>query len=933
MDVITSHISADFDSLASALAAKKLYPDAVIVFPGSMERRVRDFIDAFQPVEIKKIKDIAVERVRRLIIVDTKHPDRIGPLKELLANPDVRVHVYDHHPATKDDIKGELEVVDNAGAEATILTEILRKKNIPLTPMEATVMCLGIYEETGSLLFTSTTPRDLMAAAYLVKKGANLNIVSDFLKEELSREEFSLLNELVKSLREIVIHGIRIKIGKGTMEGFGDVAHLAHQVMDMEDTDAVVLLVGMADKILIIARSKVSELDVSQVLSDFGGGGHPSAASVTIKDMPFEIVEERIIVSLYKYVRPVRMVKDVMTTPVITVPWNSTIKEVDRIMIRYGVNALPVVRDDKYRGVITRGLVEKALFHGLGRNRCGNFATSDAITALPDMPIAEVERAMIEQNQRFVPVLEDGGRVAGAITRTDILRSLYEDFLRKSRVSSREPLPGEAPPGFGRNVARLLKEKLPGHVYGFLVTAGRAADELGYGAYLVGGCIRDMLRGEENLDIDIVVEGDGIAFAKKLGKKIGAKIITHRKFGTAKIIIEDSDKLQVTSNSNDSNKSSVTSNELKTNDKDLSLSSDPLLVTHHSSLVTDKVTPRSSLPLRIDVATARTEYYESPAALPKVETSSIKKDLYRRDFTINTLAVKLNRKDFGLLIDFFGAQRDLKDKAIRVLHNLSFVEDPTRAFRAIRFSERFGFKLTKHTENLMKLAIRMNIFEKLSGTRIYDELMLTFNETSPIRALRRLGDYGLLRVIHQKLAFSAELEALLQSVHDTISWFELLFLKEKYDKGILYIMALLYKLTKAERDLALNRLSVPDRLKEKIVHALQSSQDIVRLLEPGDSVKVHHLLTGRKIEAILFSMAITQNNEAKKAISHYLLYLRTVKPLLRGADLKDLGIPEGPAYSEIFRKIHDEKLMGGLATKEEETEFVKKTCKAVKQGC
>lgn len=865
MEIITSHINADFDALASTIGAKKIYPDAVIVFPGSLEKKVRDFIDAFHPVEIKKLKDIDLEKVKRLILVDTKHPDRIGQLKELLLRPDMKIHIYDHHPIKKSDIRGELEVIEHVGAVSTIFTEIIQKKKIPITPMEATILCLGIYEETGSLTYSSTTPRDLVAVSYLLKRGANLNIVSDFLKIELSREEFTLLNELVQSLREVVIHGVRIKIGKGAIEGFGDVAHLAHKIMDMEDTDAIVLLISMADKVLMVARSKVAELDVSQVLSDFGGGGHPTAASATIKDTPFEIIEERLIESLKKNVRPLKCARDVMTTPVIVIQHNSMIIDAEDMMTRYGVNVLPVVKKDRYMGILTREVVEKALFHGFGKSKCLDFATTDAITVSSHVPISEVEASMIEQNQRFVPVL-DGDRIIGAITRTDILRSLYEDFLRKSRVSAKE-LVGESVLGLGRNISGILKEKLPSHLYDFLKMAGEVADDLKFGAYLVGGCVRDMLRGEENLDIDIVVEGDGIAFAKKLGEKIGAKVTTHERFGTARVIKGD---------------------------------------------------------FKLDVATARTEYYEFPAALPKVETSSIKKDLYRRDFTINTIAVKLNKRDFGQLIDFFGGQRDLKDRVIRVLHNLSFIEDPTRAFRAIRFSERFGFKLTKHTENLIKSAIRMNIFEKLSGTRLYDELMLTFNETNPIKALKRLGDYELLKVIHPKISFSPEIESLLQSVHDTITWFELLFLKEKYDRGMLYIMALLYKLNKDERELALDRLSVTSRLKDKILKGVHAAQEILRRLKPGNPVEIYHLLMSRDIESVLFSMALTRDSEKKKAISHFLLELRNVKPALTGNDLKNLGIPPGPEYSDILRKILNEKLMKRLHTKEEEIEFVRR---------
>ncbi len=875
MDIITSHINADFDALASAIAAKKIYPDAAIVFPGSLEKKVRDFVDAFHPVDIKKIKDISLNDVRRLIIIDTKHADRIGRFGELLSMPDVKIHIYDHHPIDKSDIRGEVEVIEHVGAVSTIFAEIIQKKAIPITPIEATILCLGIYEETGSLTFTSTTPRDLLAAAYLLKRGANLNIVSDFLKIELSREEFALLNELIQSLREVVIHGVRVKIGKGTMEGFSDVAHLAHKIMDMEDTDAIVLLIGMADKILMVARSKAAELDASQVLSEFGGGGHPTAASATVKDLPFEILEERLIKALNRNVRPLKAARDVMTTPVIVIDSRSRIKEAEEMMTRYGVNVLPVVKDERYIGILTREVTEKAIFHSFGKSRCEDFATTDAITVSYDTPVSEVERSMIEQNQRFVPVL-DGDKIIGAITRTDILRAIYEDFLRKSRISTRAAA-GEALQGLGRNISGILKNSIPDNLYEFLKMAGDEADKLGFGAYLVGGCVRDILRGEENFDIDIVVEGDGIAFAKKLGGNIGAKVKAHHRFGTAQVILPE----------------------------------DSLLVARYSLL-------------KIDVATARTEYYESPAALPMVEVSSIKKDLYRRDFTINTLAIKLNKKDFGLLIDFFGGQRDLKDKAIRVLHNLSFIEDPTRAFRAIRFSERFGFKLTKHTENLIKSAIRMNIFEKLSGTRLYDELMLTLNETNPIKALKRLGDYDLLKVIHPSLSFSPDLEALLQAVHDTITWFELLFLKEKYDRGMLYIMALLYKLKNEEREPALSRLSVTQKMERKILKGFQSSQEIMRCLRPDDPVAVYHLLTGRDIEIILFSMALIKDTEKKKAISQFLIELRNVKPIIKGDDLKAVGILPGPEYSKILRKILDEKLMKRLQTKQEEIEFARK---------
>lgn len=872
MDIITTHQNADFDALASAIAAKRLYPEAEIVMPGAMERKVKEFAELFLPKMIKKFKEIPQDKIKRLIIVDTKHPDRIGPLKALLSKTGIKIHIYDHHPPSKDDIKGELEVIETVGAVSTLFAGIFQKKKILPTPMEATLLCLGIYQETGSLLFSTTTPKDLIAVAYLLKRGANLNIVSDFLKVEISKEEITLLNELISSLKEIVLQDKKIKIAKGNLEGFGDVAHLAHTIMDMEDIDALFMLIGMADKILIVARSKAPEVDVAQILSEFGGGGHPSAASATIKDMPFEIAEEKLNLALKKHIKPMKVAGDVMTTPVVVINWDKTIKDAEDMMTRYGVNVLPLVKNNRYIGILTREVVEKALFHGFYKSKCIDFATTDAATVTIDTPLSDVESIMVEQNQRFIPVLH-GEMIEGAITRTDIMRALYEDLLRKSRIPSGESAINKTISGLQRNISTLMKDLLPEPLFKLLQKAGEVADNLGYGAYLVGGCVRDLLRREENLDIDIVVEGDGIEFAKKLASQTGARIFAHKRFGTARIIIEDKEKI--------------------------------------------------NQPIIIDIATSRTEYYESPATLPKVEVSSIKKDLYRRDFTINTLAVKLNKNSFGLLIDFFGGQRDLKERTIRVLHNLSFVEDPTRAFRAIRFSERFGFKLTKHTENLIKLAIKMNIFEKLSGSRIFDELNLIFKETNPVKTLKRLSEFNLLKVIHSKLQFTAEVENLLKSLSDTITWFDLLFLNEKYDRGLIFTMALLNSLKYDEILDALKRLMVSEQIKAKIISDRASTQDILRRLRPFNPVEIYHLLTGRTLESILFAMASCQDNEGKKAISHYLLELRTIKPISKGSDLIGLGLKPGPIFSEIFTKILNEKLMKRLNTKEEELEFAK----------
>ncbi len=867
MDIITSHVNADFDSLASMVAAKKIYPDAEIVFPGSQEKKLRDFIEVFQPVEFKRLKEIDLTKIKRLILVDTKMPDRIGPFAEIAGAKNVRIHIYDHHPFHKGDIRGEVEKIEHVGATATIFSEILKNRRLHPSPMEATILALGIYEETGCLLFPSTTERDLIAVSYLLKRGANLNIVASFIKMELSMEEFDLLNELIQSSQEMVVGGLRIKIAKAAREQYiGDAAHLAHRMMDMEDIDVIIILISMEGKTVLVARSKVPEFDVSRVMREFGGGGHPTAAAATIKGEALEIIEDRLQELIKQTVKPAKVASDIMTKPVITVRWDVSIREAEAMMTRYGVNVLPIIREDIYAGLISREIVEKALFLGFGKSRAAEFASIDAITVGPLTPIREIETLMIEQNQRFMPVVENQ-RIIGAITRTDLLRTLYEEFLKRRKIEetvSRERV------NVGRNLSSWLREKFPPDLFALLKLSGEVADECGFQAYLVGGSVRDLLRGEENLDLDIVIEGDGIQFARTIGERLHAKVRTHQKFGTAQIFLNT---------------------------------------------------------FKLDVATARTEYYESPAALPKVETSSIKKDLYRRDFTINTLAVKLNPKDFGMLIDFFGGQRDLREKTIRVLHNLSFVEDPTRAFRAVRFSERFGFKISKHTENLIKSTIEMNLFDRLSGPRLYEELLLSFQETDPIRTIKRISDFGLLKVICPNLVFSEGLESTLRSMHETLTWFNLLFLEEKADPGVLYLMALLSSLQEEDLKATMERLSPSPRVKDLIIHGIASARELLKKLPVRDPAEIYRLLHVQKLEVVLFSMALSRDRQKQKTISRYLTELRNIKPVLTGDDLKKMGIPPGPIYSRLLRELLEEKIRGRIKSREDEEQFIKNSMK------
>jgi tRNA nucleotidyltransferase (CCA-adding enzyme) len=869
MDVITTHLNTDFDALASMVAAKKYYPEAVLVFPGAQEKSVRDFLSSPHiELEHRRLKDINLQDITRLILVDVKSANRIGRFSEILKKKDMIVHIYDHHPVSPDDVRGQKEVIEAAGSTTAIFTEMMQRDKLPVTPVEATIFMLGIYEETGSLLFPSTTVRDILAAAYLLKKGANLNIVSSFITKELGPEEIDLLNDLIHSSKDYVIRDIRVKIAKASRETYiGDIAFLAHKIRDIEDVDVIFLLVSMEDRVQVIARSHIPEVDVSEILQGFGGGGHPQAASAAIKNMSLEETEKELVGVLTNKIHTTRTARDIMTGQVKTIPWSSTISSAEKTMTLYEVNVLPVIKQNAYYGLISREIVEKALHHGFGKSRVIEFCTTDASTVTPSTPVSEVESLMIEQNQRFMPVIEDG-RITGAITRTDLLRSLYETLLRKDRIISHEKLTEK--PSIGKSLTPLLKTNFPPKIFNLLKFAGEIADEFGYPAYLVGGSVRDLMRGEANFDIDIVIEGDGIAFAQTLGKKLRARVKSHKRFGTAVVITEF---------------------------------------------------------LKFDVASARTEYYESPAALPMVEMSSIKKDLYRRDFTINTMAIRLNTEKFGQLLDFFGGQRDIKEKTIRILHNLSFIEDPTRAFRAIRFSERFGFKISKHTLNLIRTAVRINLFDRLSGARMYDELNLLFLETEPIRMVRRLAELDLLKFIHPRLAVTKALEETFKSIQETFAWFKLLFFEEEVNKSHLFLMALVEELTPQERNEALRRLHVPPKTSRELLDGVRDSQNVLARLPKASEKEIYYILKPLNIQTILFSMAKASGKEQKKAVSLFLTALRKIRPELTGKDLRAMGYSPGPFFKRVLQAILDEKLEGRLKSRDEEIAFVREKFK------
>ncbi|MCC6544011.1 MAG: CBS domain-containing protein [Nitrospirae bacterium] len=865
MEIITSHSNTDFDALAAMIAARKLYPEAKMIFPGTQEINVRNFISENQ-IEFINMKEIQHDEVTRLIIVDNKNAGRLTHVSELLNIPNISVHIYDHHPFSPGDLRGEVEVIEAVGAATTLLVEILRDKEIEITPFEATLFAIAIYEETGSFTFQSTTQRDILAAAFLLSCGLNLRTLSRYMVHEMDAEQIALLDELIHNAKTIYIDGVKVVIAKGTTDKYvSELSTITHRVQDMENLDVLFVIVRMEDKIQLVARGRLSEIDLGAIARYFGGGGHATAASASIKDLTTIQVEEKILELLRETIKPFKTARDIMTTPVKTISNDLTIKEAGDLMTRYSVNVLPVIEGDSLIGLIYREIIHKAIFHKFGEVPVTDFMSTEFEKVTGDTPFREIESSMIEHNQRFMPVVE-GDRVIGAITRTDILRALHEDISRPWLSSTL----GISSKAHERNLRVLLKERLPANIEKLLMSIGEAADSSGVHAYAVGGFVRDLLFGYKNYDIDIVIEGNGIEFAEKFAADAGARVKCHQKFGTAVIIFPDG--------------------------------------------------------FKIDVATARTEYYEYPTALPKVEVSSLKKDLYRRDFTINTLAIKLNGPDFGFLIDYFGGQRDIKERTIRVLHNLSFIEDPTRIYRAIRFEQRFGLRIARHTQSLIKSTAKIDLFHRLSGKRLFAEIVLLLSEDDPAKSLSRLSEFDLLRFIHPSLQWDDRSVTIFESINDALAWYRLLFLDKKYDSWKVCFFGFIDQLScKATEETCL-RLEIRERLLDEILSVKKDTPDLTQKLlninDPSNSM-IYELLNNHSQEQLLYLMARTEKDDVKKFISIYLDHLQDVKLFITGKDIVRLGVKPGPVYTKALNQTLSAKLDGIVKTRDEELEFLK----------
>lgn len=805
-------------------------------------------------------------------------------------------------------------IVEAVGAATTLVVEALQRQygdNINLTPPEATVMALGIHVDTGSLTFDHTTPRDAAALTWLMERGASLPVIAEYLEPGLGSRLQELLTIALEQMRSEQYAGNSISLVLLDTESYvPGLSGLASSLMDLTESDA--LLLGArhrgrpdgGERLTVIGRSRIKGTNLHQLFQPFGGGGHPRAASVIIRDTNLETALEQLWQNFKSQIPLPLRARDLMSSPVRTILPQTTIHEAQRILLRYGHSGLSVIDDrGMLVGVIARRDLDLALHHGFSHAPVKGYMTSNVKTITPDTPFSEIEEMMVTYDIGRLPVLEDS-QLVGIVTRTDVLRQLHQDktlggFAQDTSFVNRG---GRHPYCLLPAVVReMLQKKLVPQQWRLLQLTAQMAADRGWQLYLVGGAVRDLFLASNNdeplclKDIDLVVDGfhsradraAGVELAKALQAKYpNCRLEIHGSFQTAALLWH----------------------------KDPELDS-----------------------LWIDIATARTEFYPKPAANPEVEASSIRQDLYRRDFTINALALLLTGEErAGEILDFFGGLLDLQDKCIRVLHPNSFIEDPTRIYRAVRFAVRLGFDIDAQTQSYIRHAIESGVYQRVQGeggrapaleSRLKTELKYILEADNWQKALQLLGALDALRCIHPELELSRELWRRLRLME------RLLHPKAEWRQS---------KVTNFSEHLQWQmRLEVliaylPERYRGKVAAQLQLNADSIKRLEGLETFtsqvttglhtasRPSHLMQAlHKCDvATLLLIAVAIRRQIRRQIWQYLNRWLGAKPILDGNDLKALGYKPGNSFKRILDALLAATVDGEVNTPEEAKAFL-----------
>lgn len=868
MDLITSHTYLDFDGLASAVAARILYPNSKITFPGRMNPDVRDFTSLYKDhLQITPSSYIQKDKVERLILVDCRPDKRLGPLLSLVRE-EIPIIIYDHHQEEEMEERYTSHIA-SVGATTTILVEEIRTKAFPLTPFLATLFLLGIYADTGSLRYPTTTPRDTEVVTYLLKEGGNLEVVDEFLRRPLSHEQQVLLNRLMEGGERHTIEGITVQIFTTSCKEYvPGINRIIQELKNLIEAQVLITLVAFERGVSILGRSKGEYVDLSSLFAEFGGGGHPGAAAAFVKGGKIVQVRKRLFSIMQNEMHSPCTAVQIMSNPVHTIRPEDTMKEAQKLMYRLGHSGLVVMENEKEKesgevvGVISRRDIEKGRRHNLEHAPVKAFMSSSVLTITEDTPLHEIQKIMMENDVGRLPVLDRKRRLLGIVTRSDIVKNTFPwrmpTGFRSLYGSTRVP---------GRPMYYQLQdlvEDLPSSTKTLLEELGRLAQKMEASVYLIGGFVRDLLLGQVSSDLDLVLEGDSKEYARLLVEEMGGEILKESRLGTVEMRIGEN--------------------------------------------------------FHLDVAISRLEYYEEAGSLPEIESATLEEDLFRRDFTINALALSLNPQQWGVFIDFFHGLKDLKEGRLRVLHNFSFIDDPLRILRGVRFAGRYGFTIERHTRYLITASLHHQVLEKVSPPRLTHEVILLFQEEKVKEILLLVREVGLSPSLFPEIE-RWDLDVF-DGLPSTIESFHSICTERSLNLWLIRLMLFFNHLNQEEMGSILSRLSFNSR-EEKVLAQIPHLNKIFSKLEKEVSgSEIFSLLQGLASEELVY-LSHLSSGVVRERVGHFLATLCQLKPSLTGKDLLEMGFKPGPEMGALLLDLKKARLDGLLSTRKEELSFLR----------
>ncbi|WP_267383819.1 CBS domain-containing protein [Cyanobacterium sp. uoEpiScrs1] len=900
MDLILCHQTVDFDALGAAVGLSLLRIDSRIVLTGGAHPSVKDFLSLYRDeLALIELRSVNIEQIRSLTVVDAQQRERLGRVSAWFDLPHItNIEIYDHHPNTTSDsdIPATFTKIEPVGATTTIIVEIMQRECIYPNPIEATVMALGIHVDTGSFTFSQSTPRDVYALAWLMERGVNLETVAEYCDPDFSPKLQQLLQESLNNIQKTNIKGYTVTSVLLTTETFiSGLSNLTQRLMKLTKSDA--LLLGHSYKkrrsnkpyekgrLTIIGRTRIKETNLNQLFKVYGGGGHKQAASLILREAEPRKTLDNLLQEFIAQIPYPLTARDLMSSPVRTIRPETTIEQAKKILLRYGHSGLLIVDDSKHLvGIISRRDLELAFHYGLSHAPVKGYMAQQLKTITPDTTLPEIESIMVTHDLGRLPVVEENG-LLGIITRTDLLRQIYKNRREKQNQKDKKITLISSSLSF-------ISQRLSSPIWKFLQFAAKEAEKQGWHLYIVGGAVRDLFLSEEEKfllvqDIDLVV--DGFRHSADVGAGVKLASILQKSFSNTKLSVHG---------------------EFQT-----------------ATLLWHKDPQLGSL--SVDIATSRTEFYPYPAANPKVEASSIRQDLYRRDFTINSLAIRLTSPRAGDLLDFFGGMLDLQTRKVRVLHANSFIEDPTRIYRAVRFAVRLKFDIETQTKVYISNAVKGGIYEQLINKkyevpslkiRLKTELKYILEAGYWKPALRLLADLDALMCLHSKL------------VLDAISWWQIRYLsrwlryidsKNNLEHWLLRLEALISQLDIAESSKIALNLQLPKdsirRLKTLSEIELDIKENLIKLDTKSKITRMFNFYQ----ESDLILIAVRSSKRIRYTIWQYLTKWSKIKPLLNGNDLIAMGYRPGPQYKIILDRLLNATLDREITTKEEARKLVK----------